>query len=128
MPDSALPAGLRGKKHTDWPWPFSGIPRGWTAFKWGSPKQILGNQEDKRLDPETGRWAPKPIGAARSWQVSYYPGAPWWAFSFNWYLAFSGKRGADGKFRHYRLGTRFEGGRSRHRPDREGRSQTPPGS
>ncbi len=27
-----LPDNLKGKKHEDWPWPFSLIPRDWTAF------------------------------------------------------------------------------------------------
>lgn len=33
MPNSALPDNLKGRRHEDWPWPFSLIPRGWTAFK-----------------------------------------------------------------------------------------------
>jgi len=44
MPDSALPPNLKGKRHTDWIWPFSLIPRGWTAFtlKTNPPKLLLG--------------------------------------------------------------------------------------
>lgn len=103
MPDSALPPGLRGKKHTDWPWPFSLIPRGATAFKWGKPKKLFGNQ------PLEGG-IPKPIGQEKTWQVSYYPKAPLWAklTGFAYYAAYSGKKGKDGMFRHFRLGTRFD--------------------
>lgn len=110
MPNSALPPHLRGKLHWDWPWPLSRIPRGWTSFNWGAPKKILGSQKEQRFDGESGRWAPSPIGEAGSWQLSYYPAAPWWAKATGlaFYFARSGKRSTDGRYRHVRLGTRWD--------------------
>lgn len=121
MPTSALPQGLKvfdeatgtwkSKLHTDWPWPFSKIPRGATAFKWGHPRMIAGNQKDAIDDGRTSyEWAPLPIGEAGSWQISYYPDAPWWAkvTGLALYASASGKKGPDGKFRHWRLGTRWD--------------------
>jgi hypothetical protein len=106
MPDSALPPNLRGKRHTDWVWPFSLVPRGWTAFNWGPPRMLLGNVQ--AADMVHG--APKPITSPRTWQVSYYRYAPWWAklTGLAFYAAFSGARKADGMFRHYRGGTRWD--------------------
>lgn len=34
MPKSALPKHLQNRLHEDFPWPFSFIPRAWTAFDW----------------------------------------------------------------------------------------------
>ena len=50
----------------------------------------------------------KPIGGPSTFQVSWYPESPWWAkiTGLAFYAAYSGKRGGDGMFRHYRLGTR----------------------
>lgn len=103
MPDSALPPKLQifdkdgnvigSKNHWDWPWPFSKIPRGWTAFKWGAPKKIAGNQESEI------HGAPKPIGEPGSWQLSRYENGPWYA----WYFAFTLKSG-----RHFRIGARWD--------------------
>ena len=115
MPSSSLPPNLQiidprtgkvigSKPHWDWPWPFSKIPRGVTSFKWGKPKLLLGDQKEVRAG------APAPIGEASSWQVSYYPDAPWWAklTGLAFYAAYSGSRGEDGKYRHYRLGSRWD--------------------
>lgn len=92
------------KSHGDWPWPFSYIPRGWTAFRWGKPKMLLGNQKEVRDG------AAAPIGEANSWQLSWYPDAPWWAkiTGLAFYAAYSGKRGEDGMYRHYRIGARYD--------------------
>jgi hypothetical protein len=98
MPDSALPPNLRGKDHWDWPWPFKYIPRGWTAFKWGKPKMIWGNQEEVRAGD-----APAPIGEPKSWQVSRFPDAPGPLKYLPLYLAFTLKNG-----RHVRLGARWD--------------------
>ena len=76
MPDSALTPDLQGRTHWDWPWPFSLIPRGWTAWKWGRPTLLAGRAEIV----DAGCYVhPKPINPAGTWQVSYFPGAPWWA-------------------------------------------------
>lgn len=104
MPNSALPENLKGKKHWDWPWPFSLIPRGWTAFEWGMPKIVFGNQKTSKVDGAIPTKHPLPIGEERSWQLSKFPLGPWYA----WYFAWSGKRGKDGKFRHFRIGARWD--------------------
>lgn len=96
-----LPKHLEKARHSDWIFPFSYIPRAWTAVDWGEPKKLLGNQ------PLEGGIL-KPIGPAQTWQISYYPKAPLWAkiTGLAFYVAYSGKRGEDGKFRHFRCGTR----------------------
>lgn len=97
MPDSALPPNLRGKLHWDWPWPFSKIPRGWTAWDWGKPRMVAGNQLRESAD------APAPIGEPGTWQVSRFPDAPWWAKPFAWYVSATLKSG-----RHFRAGARWD--------------------
>lgn len=94
---SPLPDHLVKEKHWDWPWPFRCIPRKWTAFDWGSPKKVLGNQKSEKDG------APLPIGEKRSWQFSRYPNAPlgWkWAA---WYVSLTLKNG-----RHFRIGARWD--------------------
>lgn len=65
---------------------------------------LLGDQKEQRAG------APAPIGEAGSFQVSYYPKAPLWAklTGLAFYAACSGAKGKDGKFRHYRVGTRYD--------------------
>ncbi len=123
MPHSALPLKWQlihpktGKVVGSWPhWDYpkwlSWIPRGWTAFKWGLPKQVLGNQKDVKLIPagyqgktEAGveiiidAWPPKPIGEPGSWQLSRFPDGPWFA----WYFACTMKSGW-----HFRIGARWD--------------------
>lgn len=41
MPNSALPDWWKGKRHNDWPWPFSWIPRAWTSFKLFQPPIVI---------------------------------------------------------------------------------------
>jgi hypothetical protein len=98
MPESALPPHLRGLPHTDWPWPFSRIKRGVTAWAWGEPKLLAGSQDRKTPDG-----VPMPIGEPGSFQVSYYPDAPLWARPFAWCIAFTLPGG-----RHFRLGARWD--------------------
>jgi hypothetical protein len=45
---------------------------------------------------------PMPIGEPRSWQISYFPAAPWF-----WYFAWSG-RVKNGRYRHFRIGARWD--------------------
>jgi hypothetical protein len=134
MPDSALPPNLRGKNHWDWPTFFTilwrgkkieiglkWIPRGWTAFKWGPPLLLWGNGNVCGLfecGSEQGKpgiefvkafCSPKPINQEGSWQISYFPYAPWWAKPFAWYVSFSGKHNPkDGKFSNVRAGARWD--------------------
>ena len=92
MPKSALPPHLRNRPHEDFPWPFSYIPRAWTAFSWGEPKKICGNQR-----PYGG--VMKPIGPRGTWQISRFPDGPWFAL----YAAFTTNGGV-----HYRIGARYD--------------------
>lgn len=47
MPESALPEHLKKRKHEDYAWPFSLIPRAWTSFKfYGPPVLLWGNQRN----------------------------------------------------------------------------------
>lgn len=101
MPNSALPKNLKGKLHWDWPWPFSKIPRAWTAFKWGVPKKIWGNQNETRKSKEGE--GPAPIGEKGSWQVSRFPDSPSALKFLPLYLAFTTKTG-----RHFRVGARWD--------------------
>lgn len=100
MPDSALPPHLQGKTHWDWPtfftirWRgkkikigFAWVPRGWTAFSWGTPSLEAGNQARIRLDKKSGQPGPGPIGEHGSWQISEFPDAPWW-LPMPWLAAF----------------------------------------
>lgn len=107
--------GILDKKHTDWPWPFSLIPRRWTAFNWGVPELVKGNirPQDTIYTHQVSKadilnyrhvFAPKPISSEGTWQLSRFPEGPWYA----WYFALSGKRKADGKFRHWRIGARWD--------------------
>lgn len=101
MPRAALPPHLQDAKHWDWPWPFSLIPRRWTAFKWGLPIMVAGTQakaviDDSRTDFQ---WTPKPIPEPGTWQLSRFPGGPWFA----WYFGFTLPGG-----RHFRIGARWD--------------------
>lgn len=97
MGKDVLPDNLKDRKHDDWPLFFKYVPRAWTSFDWGKPKKLAGNQPDT-----------KPIGQPGTWQVSYYPDAPWYLKPFAWYVAYSFKAGSDGKFRQIRLGARYD--------------------
>lgn len=48
--NKALPINLKGKNHADYIWPFSYIPRAWTAFAvpW-RPIKLLGNQKERMI-------------------------------------------------------------------------------
>jgi hypothetical protein len=105
------------KRHGDWPWPFSLIPRRWTAFDWRKPELVRGNLRPQdyvytwQLDVlAPGEYkarrifAPKPITGPQTWQISRFPRGPWWA----WYFAWSGERKEDGWFRHFRIGARWD--------------------
>ncbi len=73
------------------------IPRSWTAFFWGEPAMLLGNQRNFIGD------SPKPIGEPGSFQISRYPDLP---FPLSWlplYVAFTTPNGV-----HVRLGARWD--------------------
>ncbi len=95
------------EKHADYPWPFSLIPRSWTAFKWGPPVLVKGANilpRDLVYVSYAMRISPKPITSPGSWQLSHFPDGPWFA----WYFAISGFRKPDGFFRHFRIGARWD--------------------
>jgi hypothetical protein len=96
MPKDCLPPHLRDTRHWDWWGPFKYIPRGWTAWCWGKPTFLWGNQTREKDG------YPLPIGEPGSYQVSFFPQAPFWAF-WGLYVAFTLKGG-----RHWRFGTRWD--------------------
>lgn len=49
------------------------------------------------------RSVPAPIGPPGTWQISYFPDAPWWAKPFAWYIGVTSKGGV-----HVRLGARWD--------------------
>lgn len=113
-----LPPNLINKRHSDWPFPFSYIPRRLTAFDWGKPKLWKGNlkPDDKiptfhRDGGEAFAWvefSPKPITSPKTWQISHYPEAKGLWKLAAWYVAYSFPRGKDGKFHQIRLGSRWD--------------------
>ena len=83
----ALPEHLRNKPHTDYPWPFSTIPRWVTAFKFKPPELLWGNQKnftDGIPDP-----IPDPLLSPNGYAWGIYGFTPWFiplgvAFSARW--------------------------------------------
>ncbi len=95
------------RRHNDWLWPFSLVPRSWTAFKWGAPLLVKGRNilpRDLVFVEAQACISPKPVTSPGSWQLSRFPAGPWWA----WYFAWSGKRQMDKKFLHVRVGARWD--------------------
>lgn len=106
--------GILDKKHWDWPWPFNKISRRSTAFFWGVPSLVWGNLRPQDyilqsyvitspLDVHTA-FVPKPISSPNTWQISRFKAGPWFA----WYVAYSGSKQADGMYRHWRTGARWD--------------------
>lgn len=63
---------------------------------------ILGTQK------ETRDGSPSPIGEPFSHQFSIFPDAPWYLKPIAWYFAISSDRENDGKYRHFRIGARWD--------------------
>lgn len=98
MSKDCLPEHLKNSKHNDFLPGLRWIPRSWTAFCWGKPIMVWGNQIKRA---EGGH--PKPIGEPGSWQVSIYPNSPLgWTWAA-WYVAFTFPSG-----RHFRIGARWD--------------------
>jgi hypothetical protein len=91
-----LPPHLR-RPHDDYPAAFAWVPRGWTAFRWGRPRLILGNQAHAL------EGAPKPIGEHGSFQIARYPNLPFPLDCLPLYVAFTTPGGT-----HFRLGARWD--------------------
>ena len=123
MPNSALPPHLRGTTHWDWPTLFTvtvrgkkirigmaWVPRGWTSFSWQKPLILAGVAKCTHFcgRVEAGdSCPPKPINPEGTWQVSYFPSAPWWAWRAI-YMSWTGRKGKDGKARNIRVGPRWD--------------------
>jgi hypothetical protein len=94
----ALPKGLQYKTHWDYPLGLKWIPRCWTSFNWGLPKQVLGNQTRKSNFYD----CPSPIGERGTWQFSIYPRA-WYVLPLAWSFSMRTTGGWN-----FRLGARFD--------------------
>lgn len=94
---------ILNKRHTDWPWPLSYIPRRWTACDWGVPVLVMGNQRETREDAASHTAGPAPVGEAGSWQLSLFPKAPGPLKHIPTYFAFTLKNGW-----HFRIGARWD--------------------
>ena len=99
MGDSVLPRHLRGKRHNDWIFPFSLIPRGWTSFRLSQPPKLIWGYkvydwiEYKYLDGKR-RAAPDPCQRTA------------WAFAFTMPFHISFTIGKTGWY--LRLGARYD--------------------
>lgn len=103
-PDAVLPPGLRTKPHGDYAvWPWSLIPRAATAFDFGRPVLMFGNQGAEFFDPARQAYFPKPIGEPGSWQISRYPKLGPILGRVPAYFAFTTKDGW-----HFRDGVRYD--------------------
>lgn len=98
MRRDCLPESLQNKAHNDWPWPFSYIPRSWTAFCLGAPELLWGTQKERRIWPD-GTIGPAPIPERGTWQVSGYPDK--FLLNFPLYFAVTFKNGWS-----FRIGAR----------------------
>jgi len=54
MPRECLPDHLKDAKHTDWPWPFSYIPRAWNAYCGQGPYWVEAPGYQNRPIPDPG--------------------------------------------------------------------------
>lgn len=95
---SCLPPHLQGKRHDDWPWPLSYVPRAWTSFCRGSfarpPRKLWGTTASKFDFPRLG-WPfsyPQPIPKPGHWHAAWPP-----------YFALTTSAGW-----HFRIGARYD--------------------
>lgn len=93
----SLPEHLRHRPHEDYPMAFRWIPRWLTAFSWGRPSLMVGNQDNAY------EGSPKPIGERGSFQISRYPDLPPPLCWLPLYFAFTTHDGL-----HMRLGARWD--------------------
>ena len=91
MPRHCLPEHLRDKRHNDWLWPFSYIPRAWNAFcgqgpLWKGQQQPIPSpgRSTHHWRDEDGSWRP------------YY--ACTWRLQNFW----------NGRYLHFRIGFRWD--------------------
>lgn len=103
-----LPHHLSHRPHEDFAvWPFNRIPREATAFLWGPPRRLWGNQTNYVNVYENGvvphAVAPKPIPEPGTWQVSCYPDLGPVLGRIPAYIAFTTKSGF-----HFRDGVRWD--------------------
>jgi hypothetical protein len=93
----SLPEHLRHRPHEDFPWVFRWVPRWATAFSWGKPSLLVGNQNN------SFEGSPKPIGERGSFQISRYPELPPPLCWLPLYFAFTTHNGI-----HLRFGARWD--------------------
>jgi hypothetical protein len=99
MPDSALPKHLQGRKHEDWIFPFSLIPRGWNAFRLEQPPLLIWGR--KVYDITTYMYSDNKIrGGADPCQRSS------WAIAITMPLHLSITFGRTGRY--FRIGFRWD--------------------
>lgn len=98
MSAECLPDHLKDKRHDDWPWPFSLVPRAWTSYCGKPPKKVAGNQA---LSTVVIDWVsydyPKPIPPFGQWHRAE---ADMW---FSFYFALTSKLGWT-----FRFGSRYD--------------------
>ena len=54
MSKECLPDHLKDERHTDWPWPFSYVPRAWNASCGDGPVWFEGPEYQPKPIPEPG--------------------------------------------------------------------------
>jgi len=102
----ALPEHLRYRSHGDYIFPLNNIMRWATAFDWGPPRIVLGNQT-RMVDSKRFGKIISPIGWWGEWQISVYDRLGWkkW-LPTRMYWAVTTKRGLH--IRCIPFGSRFD--------------------
>ena len=105
--DKVLPPNLKGKLHTDWPWPLCKIPRAATAFGWKQPPILVAGKNVKRWDTAEPKdvnvldnfpfgkgvlvWKNRPVVNLRQYgpnAIQKIQGTWTWGFHITWPLGF----------------------------------------
>lgn len=92
MPDKCLPEHLQGKRHDDWLWPLSLIPRGWNAFCGDGP--IWHEEEGYESNP-----IPQPGFKCKHSIDKNGASRKYWGVTFKWKFLYGF---------HIRIGMRFD--------------------
>ena len=104
MPRSCLPEHLRNRRHDDWLWPFSYIPRAWNAFCGREPYQVPFGLY-RLYEWSLGR-SKKPIPPPGSYTVYLWDidGSLRPYYARTWRL----KNFWNGRYLHFRIGFRWD--------------------
>lgn len=103
---NVLPPHLAQRPHEDYGfWPFNKVPRAATAFRFGAPRRMWGNQTNFAAvyNSVPHVIAPMPIPNPGSWQVSRFPDLGPILGRIPAYFAFTTKSGF-----HFRDGIRWD--------------------